>query len=353
VTGSDPPPGPITGRRAGTAPAPLSIADLSTVGSGDTPTQALAASTELAIAAERWGYHRYWVAEHHGMPGVAGSSPAVLLAHLGAHTRTLRLGSGGVMLPNHAPLAVAEQFGLLEALHPGRIDLGIGRAPGGDQTTAGALRRRVEDDFPAQLADLTHFLDADFLSDHPYRALAAVPRADPRPPIWILGSTPTSAALAARLGLPYACSYRVNAADPDVAALDTYRNHFRAGPRLSQPYTILAVTAVAAIDEHQALRLARTGGVAMIRLRRAVPEPAPLPTPDQARDCSLSTAEAEQLDRWLTGLLLGDPVHAAERLEALRLRSGAQELMITTHIHGRAARRRSYELLAHSYGLTR
>ena len=335
----------------GIAPAPLSVLDQVTTGTGTTPAEALAAATELARHAETWGYHRFWVAEHHGMPGLGSPAPAVLIAHLAAHTRRLRLGSGGVMLPNHTPLAVAEQFGLLQALHPGRIDLGIGRAPGGDQATARALRRSTAD-FPTEVHDLIRFLDGDFPLDHPHHKIAAIPHTDPRPPVWLLGSTSSSAALAGRLGLPYAYNHRVGREPPELA-LDSYRTHFRPSRQQDQPYAILAVSAVAAPDEHQARRLARTAGMAMIRLRRPVPEPAPLMTPEQAQSYPISPPEAELLDRWLTELVLGDPGRVAERLESLRQRAGAHELMITTHIHGQHARTWSYQHVAHAYGLVR
>ena len=194
----------IRGAARGSAPVPLSILDLAGVGAGTTPRQALLATTALAVRAEELGYHRFWVAEHHGIPAVASSSPPVLIAHLAAATRTIRLGSGGVMLPNHAPLAVAEQFGTLAALHPDRIDLGLGRAPGSDQLTAFALRRHSEqgqgDDFADRLTELDHFLRHDFPAGHPFGRIHATPTT--ALPIWLLGSSDYSARLAGRLGLP-------------------------------------------------------------------------------------------------------------------------------------------------------
>ncbi|MFJ1705683.1 LLM class flavin-dependent oxidoreductase [Kitasatospora sp. NPDC088346] len=342
---------PIRGRARGTAPAPLSILDLATVGVGSTPGQALAATTELARSAEEWGYHRFWVAEHHGMPGVASSTPAVLLAHLGAHTRTLRLGSGGVMLPNHAPLAVAEQFGLLEALHPGRIDLGLGRAPGTDQATARALRRGAADgadDFPQQLAELTHFLDGDFPAGHPYAALSAVPRNAGRPPLWLLGSSGFSAQLAGRLGLPFAFAHHFSAANT-VPALDLYRSSFRPSAVLDEPYALIGVSAVAADDAERARYLARSAGLAMLRLRQG--RPGLIPTPEEAADHPYSPAEADFVDGWLANVVLGAPAEVADGLELLRKRTGADELMVTSHIHGQERRLRSYGLIAEAYGL--
>ncbi|MFI6446190.1 LLM class flavin-dependent oxidoreductase [Kitasatospora sp. NPDC050543] len=342
----------VRGVPRGTAPAPLSILDLATVGVGYTPAEALAAATALARSAEEWGYHRFWVAEHHGMPGVASSTPAVLLAHLGAHTATLRLGSGGVMLPNHAPLAIAEQFGLLEALNPGRIDLGLGRAPGTDQATARALRRGLTegaDDFPQQLAELTHFLDGDFPPGHPYARLAAVPRGASRPPVWLLGSSGFSARLAGRLGLPFAFAHHFGG-NNTIPALDLYHSSFRPSAVLAEPYTLIGVSAVAAEGQGQARRLARSAGLGMLRLRRG--SPGPIPTPQEAEEYPYSPAEADFLEGWLANVVLGAPGEVADGLEALRKRTGADELMVTSHIHGHEARHRSYGLIAHAYGLT-
>ncbi|WP_051710490.1 LLM class flavin-dependent oxidoreductase [Streptomyces sp. NRRL S-350] len=342
----------IRGTARGGAPAPLSILDLATVGVGYTPAEALAATTALAREAERWGYHRFWVAEHHGMPGVASSTPAVLLAHLGANTTTLRLGSGGVMLPNHAPLAIAEQFGLLEALHPGRIDLGLGRAPGTDPATARALRRGLAegaDDFPQQLAELTHFLDGDFPAGHPYDRLTAVPKGEGRPPIWLLGSSGFSARLAGRLGLPFAFAHHFSSANT-LPALDLYRSSFRPSAVLAEPYALIGVSAVAADDEPTARRLARSAALGMLRLRRG--NPGPIPTPEEAEQYPYSPAETDFIDSWLDNVVLGDPGRVADGLEALRKRTGADELMVTSHIHGHEARLRSYGLIAEAYGLT-
>ncbi|MGW4380251.1 LLM class flavin-dependent oxidoreductase [Kitasatospora sp. NPDC004531] len=343
----------IRGRASGTAPAPLSILDLATVGVGHTAGEALAATTELARHAETWGYHRFWVAEHHGMPGVASSVPAVLLAHLGAHTSTLRLGSGGVMLPNHAPLSVAEQFGLLEALHPGRIDLGLGRAPGTDQATARALRRGLADgadDFPRQLAELTHFLDGDFPDGHPYARLEAVPRSASRPPVWLLGSSGFSAQLSARLGLPFAFAHHFSAANT-VPALDLYRDTFRPSEVLDEPYALIGVSAVAAESTERALWLARSAGLGMLRLRQG--RPGPIPTPEEAAAHPYTMVEEDFMESWLANVVLGTPAEVAEGLEALRRRTGADELMVTSHIHGHRNRLASYGLIAEAYGLTK
>ncbi|MEZ0090144.1 LLM class flavin-dependent oxidoreductase [Streptacidiphilus sp. EB129] len=347
----------IPGRARGSAETPLSILDLATVGQGYTPSQALAATTELARKAEEWGYHRFWVAEHHGMPGVASSAPAVLLAHLAAATRTIRLGSGGVMLPNHAPLVIAEQFGTLHALHPGRIDLGLGRAPGTDPATARALRRGVLDEtaeeFPQQLSELTRFLDADFPAGHPYQRLRAVPGeasvpGGGRPPVWLLGSSGFSAQLAGRLGLPFAFAHHFSAGNT-VPALDLYRESFRPSAVLSEPYTLIGVGAVAADTAEQARRLAGSGALAMLRLRRGVP--GLVPTPEEAETHPYTAPEREFVDAWLANVVLGEPEQVRVGLNDLRKRTGADELMITSNIHGHEARHRSYQLIAQAYGL--
>jgi luciferase family oxidoreductase group 1 len=343
--------------QAGGAEVPLSILDLATVGEGYTPSQALVATTELAQRAEEWGYLRFWVAEHHGMPGVASSSPAVLLAHLGARTSRIRLGSGGVMLPNHAPLVIAEQFGLLHALHPGRIDLGLGRAPGTDPATARALRRgaglEAADEFPQQLSELLHFLDADFPPGHLYERLKAVPGeasapGSGRPPVWLLGSSGFSAQLAGRLGLPFAFAHHFSGANT-IPALDLYRESFRPSEALSEPYALIGVGVVAADDEREARRLAGSGALAMLRLRSG--RPGLVPTPEQAEAYPYSELEREFVDAWLSNVVVGDPEQVRAGLQELRKRTGADELMVTSNIHGHAARRRSYELVAKAWGL--
>ncbi|MFJ2033678.1 LLM class flavin-dependent oxidoreductase [Streptosporangium sp. NPDC087985] len=340
----------IRGVARGASEVPLSILELATVGSGVTVTETLRASTELARRAERLGYHRIWVAEHHGMPSVASSSPAVLIAHLAAATTTIRLGSGGVMLPNHAPLIVAEQFGTLHALHPGRIDLGLGRAPGTDPATARALRRHGldADDFPEQLAELTAFLDDAFPAGHPLEKVVAIPRSPEtgRPPIWLLGSSGFSAQLAGLLGLPFAFAHHFSAANT-VPALDLYRSSFQPSAVLDRPYAMIGVSAVAAETSEQALRLARSGGLSMLRLRRGAPQPTP--TPEEAETYAYSPVEQDFLDDYLSKVVYGDTVRVRAGLEELRKRTEADELMITTMVHSPLDRIRSYELIAQAY----
>ncbi|MEU5975072.1 LLM class flavin-dependent oxidoreductase [Streptomyces sp. NPDC047315] len=348
---------PVRGTALGAAPVPLSVLDLVTVGEGRTASDALRTSVSLAKLAEARGFHRHWVAEHHSMPGVASSSPAVILAHLAAHTSTVRLGSGGVMLPNHAPLVIAEQFGTLEALAPGRIDLGLGRAPGTDGGTAAALRRTARagegaEDFPQQLAELTRFLDDDFPDGHPYARIHAVPGPVQgpagRPPLWLLGSSGFSARLAGALGLPFAFAHHFSARNT-VPALELYRQSFRPSAVLDAPYALIGVAALASQDEAEARREVLTGALAMLRLRTG--RPGLMPTPEQAESHRFTALEREFVDDWLANIVHGTPDAVRDGLDALQKRTGADELMITANVHGEGARLRSYELIADAYGL--
>ncbi|MFP1626976.1 LLM class flavin-dependent oxidoreductase [Streptomyces sp. 5K101] len=354
----------IRGTAAGTAPVPLSVLDLVTVGSGRTASDALRTSVEIARLAESRGYHRHWVAEHHSMPGVASSSPAVILAHLAAHTERIRLGSGGVMLPNHAPLVIAEQFGTLEALAPGRVDLGLGRAPGTDGATAAALRRsdtlhEGADDFPQQLAELIRFLDDDFPDGHPYARIHAVPgpvqatspggvQSPARPPVWLLGSSGFSARLAGALGLPFAFAHHFSAQNT-LPALELYRESFRPSAVLDAPYALIGVSALAADDEREARRQVLTGALSVVRLRTG--RPGLIPTPKEAEEYAFSPMEREFVDSWLANVVHGTPDAVRTGLDDLQKRTGADELMITSNAHGGDVRLRSYELIADAYGL--
>ncbi|KAB1142703.1 LLM class flavin-dependent oxidoreductase [Streptomyces luteolifulvus] len=356
----------IRGEAHGTAPAPLSVLDLVTVGSGHTATDALRTSVGLARLTESRGFHRYWVAEHHSMPGVASSSPAVILAHLAAHTSRIRLGSGGVMLPNHAPLVIAEQFGTLQAMAPGRIDLGLGRAPGTDGATAAALRRaegrgESADDFPQQLAELIRFLDDDFPDGHPYRRVHAVPgpvqgtspggvQSPHRPPVWLLGSSGFSARLAGVLGLPFAFAHHFSAQNT-VPALDLYRESFRPSAVLDKPYALIGVSVLAADDEKEARRQVLATGLNMVRLRTG--RPGLFPSPEEAEAHAFSPLEREFVDSWNANIIHGTADEVRSGLDALHKRTAADELMITSHAHEGALRLRSYELLAEEFGLPR
>ncbi|MFF5535467.1 LLM class flavin-dependent oxidoreductase [Streptomyces cinerochromogenes] len=354
----------IRGTTHGIAPAPLSVLDLAIVGAGSTAGDALRTGVALARLTESRGFHRYWVAEHHSMPGVASSSPAVILAHLAAHTDRIRLGSGGVMLPNHAPLVIAEQFGTLEAMAPGRIDLGLGRAPGTDGATAAALRRtdtlgEGADDFPQQLAELTRFLDDDFPDGHPYGRIHAIPgpvqgttpggvQSAHRPPIWLLGSSGYSARLAGLLGLPFAFAHHFSAQNT-IPALDLYRQTFRPSAVLSEPYALIGVSTLAADDEREARRQTRALALNMLRLRTG--RPGLYPAPEEAERHEFSPMEEEFVASWTTNVVHGTADEVRTGLDDLQKRTGADELMLVAHAHSGELRLRSYELIADAYGL--
>jgi luciferase family oxidoreductase group 1 len=331
---------------------PLSVLDLAPVGEGSTPAAALRASIDLAVAAERLGYERFWVAEHHNMPGIASSAPAVLLAHLASATATIRVGSGGVMLPNHAPLVVAEQFGMLEALHPGRIDLGIGRAPGTDPRTASALRRGMgglrEPDLPALLGELLGFFNGTFPDDHPYRSITAVPALGYQPAIWLLGSSDYSARLAGVLGLPFSFAHHFAAANTD-AAVAIYRESFRPSAVLAEPYVMLGVAVMCADTDERARWLSGPSDLSFLRLRSG--RPGRFPTPEEAADFQPTPAEKEILRAWSSSRIVGDPDGVRSELATLVERTGADELMVTTLAHGHDDRLRSLELVAELAGL--
>jgi luciferase family oxidoreductase group 1 len=319
---------------------PLSVLDLAPVGAGTSAAAALAGSVELARLAERLGYRRLWVAEHHNMPGIASSAPAVLIAHLAAATSSIRVGAGGVMLPNHASLVVAEQFGMLEALHPGRIDLGLGRAPGTDPVTAAALRRSPmtgADEFPEQLRDLFLFFDGE----HPQ--ITAVPGRGYRPAIWMLGSSDFSARVAGALGLPFSFAHHF-ASHNTIAALEIYRASFQPSRELEAPYAMIGVPVICADSDERARWLSGSSALSFVRLRQG--RPTPLPTPEEAAEYVFTPAEREIVRAWTSPLIRGAPEHVRAELELLAQRTGADELMITTMVHGVADRLRSYELLA-------
>lgn len=347
----------IRGEAKGEAPVPLSVLDLANVGAGHTSGDALRATVETARLAERRGFTRYWIAEHHSMPGVASSSPAVILAHLAARTDRIRLGSGGVMLPNHPPLVIAEQFGTLEAFAPGRIDLGLGRAPGTDGATAAALRRtdRLQEgaeEFPQQLAELTRFLDDGFPDGHRYSRIHAVPGPVQgevsRPPVWLLGSSGFSARLAGRLGLPFAFAHHFSAANT-LPALELYRETFSPSAVLEEPYVVIGAAALAADDEREAHRQVLTGALAMLRLRKG--RPGLVPTPEEAEAYAFSAVERDFLDGWLGNVTYGTPDAVRDGLDALAKRTGADELMLTANVHTPSARVRSVELVADAYAM--
>ncbi|WP_218606061.1 LLM class flavin-dependent oxidoreductase [Pseudonocardia abyssalis] len=321
---------------------PLSVLDLVPVGSGSTPTEALRASTALIRRVEQLGFRRYWVAEHHGMPGIASSSPAVLIAHLAGASSTIRVGSGGVMLPNHQPLVVAEQFGTLDALHPGRIDLGIGRAPGTDPRTAQALRRGTgslgADDFLEQLTELASY----FRGEGP---VTAVPAHGQQPDMWLLGSSGYSAQVAGLLGLPFAFAHHFSGENTD-AALALYRETFRPGT-LQEPYSMIAASVLAAETDAEAQRLALPSALQFLKLRLGTP--GLVPTPEEAAAYPYSSQEQAFVDDRLAGQVIGSPDTVRDGVRALVERTGVDELMVVTGAHSGADRIRSYELLADAF----
>ncbi|MFC7548520.1 LLM class flavin-dependent oxidoreductase [Plantactinospora sp. GCM10030261] len=321
---------------------PLSVLDLAPVATGATAGDALRHTTELARRTEQLGYRRFWVAEHHNMPGIASSAPAVLLAHLAAATTRIRVGSGGVMLPNHPPLVVAEQFGTLEALHPGRIDLGIGRAPGTDQMTALALRRTMEglsaEGFPTELADLINY----FTGDDP-GPITATPGRGQRPDIWLLGSSGFSARLAGLLGLPFSFAHHFSAANT-LPALALYRESFRPSRWLDAPYAMVAVNAICADTDGRADWLAGPGMLSFLRLRSGRPQP--LPTPEEAAAYPYSAAEREFGAQRREGQAYGSPDTVRRQLTDLLAATRADELMLTTMVYDIDDRIRSFELIA-------
>lgn len=308
---------------------PLSVLDLATVGSGRTSSDALADSTRLAQAADSLGFTRFWVAEHHNMPSVASTSPSVLIAHLAAQTERIRVGSGGVMLPNHAPFVVAEQFALLEALHPSRIDLGIGRAPGTDQMTALALRRQTDglgvEEFPQHVLEVLALLGDNRTPDRVMR-LAATPAPSSFPDVWLLGSSGYSAQLAGMLGLRYSYAHHFGNEDP-AAVLRLYRSNFQPSPALAEPYAMLATSALTAATEEEAEYLAGPAKVMALSLRSG--RPAPIVSPEEAAQRILTDQEQLMLEHLPAIKTVGTPEQVIARLEELVEVTDAQELMIT------------------------
>ncbi|GHG06789.1 luciferase [Deinococcus piscis] len=330
---------------------PLSVLDLFPVSEAMTAGEALEHSLRLAELADTAGYARYWVAEHHNTETFISASTEILLGLAAQRTRRIRVGSGGIMLPNHSPLKVAENFLTLEALFPGRIDLGLGRAPGTDGRTALALRRAPDalatDDFGKQIAMLRAFAgEAEWPMTSPFSAVRAYPQGT-LPPLYILGSSLFGAQLAGELGRPYAFAYHFSGFDPREA-LDTYRRHFQPSEHLAAPYAILGVNVVAAEDSAQAHELSLTS--AALALGIASGRRGPLMSPADARRWLEQMEVAPQ--QLLGKAVIGSGAEVWAGLQALAERTGAQELMITTHIHDPAARRRSYELLAQAAGLT-
>ncbi|HEY9552554.1 LLM class flavin-dependent oxidoreductase [Allosphingosinicella sp.] len=320
----------------------LSILDLAPIVEGGDAALAFSNSLDLARHAERWGYRRFWMAEHHSMPGVASAATAVALGHIAAGTSSIRVGAGGVMLPNHAPLVIAEQFGTLESLHPGRIDLGLGRAPGTDQAAAHALRRTLDSDpnaFPRDVVELMEY----FKPSEDGRRVRAIPGEGLDIPIWILGSSLFGAQLAAMLGLPYAFASHF-APQQMMEAIDVYRSTFRPSERLDKPYVMLGFNAFAADTNDEGERLASSMQQTFVNLRSG--QPTPLQPPVEGYKQSLPRPQQAMLDQLLSCSAIGAPGTVKAAIEDFVARTGADELMITSQIFDHAARLRSYEIVA-------
>jgi len=324
---------------------PISILDLVPVILGETPREALRKSLDLAQHAEAFGYKRYWVAEHHNMTGIASAATSVVIGYLAGGTSTIRLGSGGIMLPNHPPLVIAEQFGTLESLYPRRIDLGLGRAPGTDSRTLRALRRDPsrQDSFPQDVLELQRY----FAPAESGQTVRAVPGAGTEVPIWILGSSTFGAELAAQLGLPYAFASHF-APDALLVALDIYRNQFRPSKQLDHPYAMVGVNVVAADIDDEARRLFSTVQQSFTNLVRGTG--GKLQAPIDKIDDYWTPAEKHHASRMLKYSILGSPEIVRRELEEFVRLTKADELMIVTSLYDHAARIRSYEIVAETFG---
>jgi luciferase family oxidoreductase group 1 len=321
---------------------PFSVLDLSPVVEGGSASQALRNTLDLAQHAERWNYHRYWLAEHHNMPGIASAATAVVIGHVAGGTSTIRVGAGGVMLPNHAPLVIAEQFGTLESLYPGRIDLGIGRAPGTDQTTARALRRDfsgTEEHFVRDVQEL----QAYFAPSAPGQAVHAVPGTGLNVPIWLLGSSLFSAQLAAALGLPFAFASHF-APDYLMQALEVYRRQFKPSEHLAQPHAMVGVSVVCADTDAEAARLATSLQQQWVSLRRGTP--GRLQPPVDSMDGRWTPFEQAGVEHALAYAVIGSPDTVAVRLKTLIDATRADELILTAQVFDHSARLRTFEIVA-------
>ena len=325
---------------------PLSVLDLAPVAEGSDVSQALKNSLSLAQHAERLHFQRYWLAEHHGMPGIASAATAVMIGHVAGGTSRIRVGAGGIMLPNHSPLVIAEQFGTLAALYPGRIDLGLGRAPGSDQLTARALRRNLSadaDEFPQDVVELQ-----DYLSDEPKQRVRAVPGAGTKVPLWILGSSTFGAQLAAHLGLPYAFASHF-APQQMMQAVEIYRSTFKPSAQLDKPHVMLGFNVFAADTDDEARLLATSMQKAFVNLRTG--RPGKLQPPQADYLATLPGEALSMLDSVLSCSAIGSPATVKQAMDAFIARTGADELMVTSQIFDHQARLRSYEITAQVHGM--
>jgi luciferase family oxidoreductase group 1 len=325
---------------------PLSVLDIAPVMTGSAPARTLRNTVDLAQRVEQLGYRRYWLAEHHNTPNIASSAPAVLIGHIANVTSTIRVGAGGVMLPNHPALVVAEQFGTLEALYPGRIDLGIGRGPGTDELTAQVLRRSADKPAPTEFADqfteLMGYFDTP-REGEPTPAITAVPAPDHRLPIWLLGTSPNSAEMAGRLGLPFAFAHHING-QQTLPALAAYRKAFRPSAHLAEPYAIVSAMVIAAETDEHAEWLAGPVALSMMRLRESFRQD-PYASPQEAADHPYSPEDRTIVRNYLASKIIGGPETVGRKVSELLTSTAADEFMVVTIVHDHADRVRSYELL--------
>jgi luciferase family oxidoreductase group 1 len=332
---------------------PLSVLDVSPVTSGSTSSQALRNTLDLARFVDQRGYIRYWLAEHHNSPGIASTTPEIMIGQVARETRNIRVGSGGVMLPNHSPLKVAESFKLLEALYPDRIDLGIGRAPGTDSMTALALRRSQEnlsaEDFPQELMKLQAFAADAFPSDHPFKTVNAYPMDVKLPPIWLLGSSGFSSQLAAMLGTGFSFAHHINA-ESAVQAMTMYRERFEPSPEFPQPHAILAASVICADTDEDAEELALSVMFAFFSLRIGRMSGGLL-SPEEVTAYPMSDYEIKLFQVVRSNHIVGSPATVRAALNPLIEQTQADELMVLTIVHDHAARLHSYDLLAEAFEL--
>jgi luciferase family oxidoreductase group 1 len=330
----------------------LSVLDVSPVSSGSDGAQALRNTLQLSRLADQLGYERYWLAEHHNLPSIASSAPEIMIGHVANVTERIRVGAGGIMLPNHAPLKVAETFRVLEALHPERIDLGIGRAPGTDPVTATALRRSPDgleaEDFPQRFGELLAFSGDGFPEEHPFRSVIAMPSDVGLPPIWLLGSSGYSARAAGQMGLGYAFASHFSPVDPSPAML-AYRKSFEPSEDFERPSAILAVAVVCGQTDEHAEELASSMELAWVRMRSG--NPGPLPSPEEAMAYPYTPAERRLADAYRSMQIVGGPRTVRARMEEVAEHTAADEVMVTTNVYDHAERLRSYERLAEVFDI--
>jgi luciferase family oxidoreductase group 1 len=325
----------------------FSVLDLSPIPAGSTGPEALQNTLDLAKHVDQLGYRRYWLAEHHNLPTIASSTPEVMIAMVASVTRNMRVGAGGIMLPNHAPLKVAETFKVLRALFPDRIDLGIGRAPGTDPTTAAALRRSHlamhAEDFPEQFAELLAFGGRGFEPDHPFTSVKAIPQEVDLPPIWLLGSSGYSAQASGEMGFGYSFASHFSPADPAPPML-AYREHFRASDDFPEPHAIAAAAVICGENDEHAEYIASSAKLSWVRLRMG--NPTPIPSPDEAVNYQYDAMEQRIAEAFLQIQSVGGPETVRRKLEELAERTRADEIMITSNIYSHEERKRSFERVA-------